>query len=130
MRKNGAGSHAPGPAVRCSLLESEVRAIVMIVADIISEQATQVALTQSDHVIQQVTPAAFNPTLRNSILPRTLEGRADTLDFHRPNRSRNFRPVLGVAIEDDESWSRPKWKSFSQLLYNPQAGGMPRHVEI
>jgi hypothetical protein len=51
MRKYGAGSHAPSPAVRCLLPQSEVRAIVMIVANIISEQTTLVTLSQSDHVI-------------------------------------------------------------------------------
>src|ERR1700693_1761494 len=130
MRKNGAGSHAPGPAVRCSLLESKVRAIVMIVADIISEQTTQVALTQSDHVIQQVTPAAFNPTLRNSILPRTPQRCADTFDFHRSDRGGDLRPILGIPIENEKPASGPIWEGLPQLLDDPQTGGMPRHVEI
>ncbi len=73
MRKNVSGSHAPGSAVQCSLLESEVRPVVVIVADIISEQTPQVALTHCDHVIQQVTPATFNPTLRDTVLPGTFK---------------------------------------------------------
>jgi hypothetical protein len=107
-----------------------MRAVVVTVANIISEQTPQVAPVQSDHVIQQVTPAALNPTLRNSILPRTPQRSADALDFHRSDRSGDLRPILGVTIEDDEPWSRPKWKRFSQLLDGPHTRRMPVDVDV
>jgi hypothetical protein len=89
-----------------------------------------VAPVQSDHVIQQGTPADLNPTLRNSILPRTPQRSADALDFHRSDRSGDLRPILGVTIEDDEPWSRPKWKRFPQLLDDPQVRRMPGDIEM
>ena len=128
--KDATRGYSANSAVRCSLLESEMRAVVVLVANIISEQTPQVAPVQSDHVIQQVTPAALNPTLRNSILPRTPQRSADALDFHRSDRSGDLRPILGVTIEDDEPWSRPKWKRLPQLLDGPQARRMAGNVDV
>jgi hypothetical protein len=65
-------------------------------------------------------PAAFDPTLRKSILPRTPQRSADTFDFHRPNRGRNLRPILGIPIEDEKPGSGPIWEGLPQLLDNPQ----------
>jgi hypothetical protein len=128
--KDATRGYSANSAVRCSLLESEMRAVVVIVANIISEQTPQVAPVQSDHVIQQVTPAALNPTLRNSILPRTPQRSADTLDLHRSDRGGDLRPILGITIKDDKPRRRPKWKRFSQLLDDPQARRMPGDVEV
>ena len=36
----------------------------------------QMALVHRNHVIQQISSAAFNPTLRYTILPRAFEGRS------------------------------------------------------
>jgi hypothetical protein len=44
-RKDTARSYGTNPAVRCSLPESEIRAVVMIVADIIREQPFQMAFS-------------------------------------------------------------------------------------
>ena len=128
--KDATRGYRANSAVRCSLLESEMRAVVMIVADIISEQSPPVAAVQSDHLIQQVTPAAINPTLRNSILPRTPQRSADTFDFHRPDRGGDLRPILGVMIEDDEPRSRPQWKRLSQSLDDPYTRRMPGDVDV
>jgi hypothetical protein len=51
-----------------------MRAVVMIVADAVSEQTLQLAFIQRNDVIQQVSSAAFDSTLRHTILPRTFEG--------------------------------------------------------
>jgi hypothetical protein len=43
VRKDATRSYGTSPVVRCSLLESKMRAVVVIVADIISEQPFQMA---------------------------------------------------------------------------------------
>jgi hypothetical protein len=107
-----------------------MRAVFVVVANVFREQTFEMASVHRDDVIQQITPAALNPTLRNSILPRTPQRSADALDFHRSDRSGDLRPILGVTIEDDEPWSRPKWKRLSQLLDGPQARRMPGDVDV
>jgi hypothetical protein len=102
----------------------------VVAAERIREQPFQVTLVHHNDVIQQVQSAAFNPTLRNSILPRALEQSADTLDFHRSDRDRDLHPILGIAIEDDEPGSRPKRIRFSQLLNDPSAGHVSWHQVV
>ena len=98
MRMNGAGCHAPNSAVRCSLLESEVRAVVMIVADIVGMKPFQVSFIERDNMIQQITAAILDPTLRDAVLPRTFE-----VGSHRPHlqgsdkRRPNARPEVASA---------------------------------
>lgn len=107
-----------------------MHAVVMIVADILSEQTLQMAFVDCNDVIQQVAPAAFNTTLRNSILPRTPQRSADTFDFHRSDRGGDFRPILGITIEEDEPQGRPKWKRFPELLDDPTARRVLRDVDV
>jgi hypothetical protein len=37
-------------------------------------------------------------------------------------RGEDLRPMLSITIEDNEPRGRPKWKRFTQLLIDPQAG--------
>jgi hypothetical protein len=50
-----------------------MRAILVVVANILREPAFQVAFVNCNDVIQEITPATSYPTLCDSILPRTLE---------------------------------------------------------
>ena len=77
-----------------------MRAVLVIIADIIGKQPPQVVVIQPDHVIEQVPAAALDPALRNSVLPRTLDRSANTLDSHRSNRGGNLRAILGIPIKD------------------------------
>jgi hypothetical protein len=66
-------------AVRRSLPESEVRAVLMVVANILREQSLEMAFIHRDTVVQEVSSASFGPTLRHTVLPGTLEGRGQGL---------------------------------------------------
>jgi hypothetical protein len=43
----------------------------MIVVDVLREQPLKMAFTKGNHVIEQVSPATADPTLGDSIFPRT-----------------------------------------------------------
>ena len=96
-----------------------MRAVLMIIADIIGKQPSQVVVIQTDHVIQQVPAAAFDPALRNPVLPRTLDRSPNTLDSHRSNRGGNLRAIFGIPIKDKKPGGRLIGKGFPQLLDNP-----------
>lgn len=51
-----------------------MRAVLVVVVDVFGEQPFQMAFIHRDHMIQQVASAAFDPTLRHTVLPGTLEG--------------------------------------------------------
>jgi hypothetical protein len=116
--------------VRCSLAQSKMGSVVVIIADIIGKEPPQVFVIQSDHVIQQIPAAALDPALRNSVLPRTLDRSANTLDSHRSNRSGNLRAIFGVPIKDKKPGSGLIGKGFPQLLDNPQARRMWCDVKV
>jgi hypothetical protein len=107
-----------------------MRAVLVVVANILSEQAFQVAFVNCDDVIQELTPATPYPTLCHSILPRTLERGADRIHPQGSNRCGDFQSILGITIKDDEPWSGFKWKCFSQLLDDPRACRMLCDIEV
>ena len=55
-----------------------MRAVFVVVADVFREQTFQMAFVHRDDVIQQISSAALDPTLRDSILPGTLERSSHT----------------------------------------------------
>src|SRR5713101_761295 len=107
-----------------------MRAILVVVANILGEQTFQVAFVNCDDVIQEITTATPYPTLCNSILPRTFERSADRTHAQGSNRCRDFQSILGITIKDEEPRSGSKWKCFSQLLDDPRASRMLCYVEV
>jgi hypothetical protein len=104
--------------------------VVVVVADIISEQTLQMAFIEGNDAIQQFAAATADPTLRHAILPRTFEGGPQGTHVQGSNSNGNFQSILGITIQYDELRSRSKWKCFSQLLDDPQACRMLCDVEV
>jgi hypothetical protein len=90
-----------------------MRPVFVVVADVFREQTFQMAFIHSNDLIQEISSAAFNPTLRYTILPRTFEGRSYWAHLHRSNAR-----------------SQLKRERFSQLLNDPQASRMRGDVEM
>src|SRR5712664_3362043 len=107
-----------------------MRAVLVVVANILREQAFQVAFVNCDDVIQEITAATPYPTLCNSILPRTFESGADRTHAEGSNRCGDFQSILGITIKDDEPRCGSKWKCFSQLLDDPRACRMLCDIEM
>jgi len=83
-----------------------MRAVLMVVANILREPPFQVAFVNCNDVIQEITPATPYPTLCDSILPRTLERSADRIHPQGSNRCGDFQSILGITIKDDETSER------------------------
>jgi len=60
------------------------------------------AFIHRNDVIQQISSAAFNPTLRHTILPRAFEGGSDRPDLHGSNSYGNLKSVLPVPVKDQK----------------------------
>ena len=82
-RKEAPRGCGANSVVRGSLPQPKMRAVLVVVADVFREQRFQMAFIHRNDVIQQISSAAFNPTLRHSILPRAFEGCSS---FHSRNR--------------------------------------------
>ena len=105
-------------------------AVLVVVANIVREQAFQVPFVNCDDEIQEITAATPYPTLCDSILPRTFERSADRTHAEGSNRCRDFQSILGITIKDEEPRSGSKWKCFSQLLDDPRACRMLCDIEL
>jgi hypothetical protein len=73
LGKNPTGSYGANPAVRCPFFKPKMRAVLMMVTNILGEHSFQVAFIQRNNVVQQVSPTASDPPLRDAILPWTSE---------------------------------------------------------
>jgi len=129
-RKDATRSRGMNPAVRCSLPESKMRAVLVVIPDVFREQTLQMAFIHRNDVIQQVSTAALNPTLRNSILPGTFEGGPNGSDLQSTNRCRDFQPIFPIPVKDQKPGCRPKRKRLPQLLNDPPARRVLRDVDV
>src|SRR5258706_2661794 len=102
LRKDPTWGYRTNSAVRRSLPESEMRAVLMLVANILREQSLEMPFIHRDNVVQQVSSAAFDPTLRHTVLPGTLEGRADRAYLQGSNGRRNLQPVFRIPVENQK----------------------------
>lgn len=96
----------------------------MVVANVMRQQAFQVPLIESDHMIKQIAPAASDPALRHTVLPGTAEGGSDGLKSDRLHGCEYFDSELGIAVIDQISMLAVVRKCLPELLGYPQTGGM------
>ena len=87
-------------------------------------------LVQSNNVIQQLTPAAFDPTLGRPILPGRLHARSLRCQTRRLQERRHAIVELRVSIQGHITIGAGFRKRFAQLLDDPVRTGVPRHVEV
>jgi hypothetical protein len=96
MRKDVTGGYGASSSVWRSLPESEMCAVLVVVANILREPAFQVAFVNCDDVIQEIMPATPYPTLCDSILPRTFERSAERFRPQGSNRCGTLQSILGI----------------------------------
>src|SRR5258708_19592772 len=97
-----------------------MRAVLVVIANILSEAAFQVAFVNCNDVIQEITAATPYPTLCDSILPRTLGRSADRTHAQGSNRCRDFQSLLAITIKNNKPPTGSKCKPFPHLLHNHQ----------
>jgi len=129
------GDHLPdpyrgSPTPGCLLIQSEVRAVVVVVREVIGEESLQMSLVQRNDLVEQFASAASDPTLRDAVLPRALDGGLHARDLHGSNRSRDFQSILRVVVKDEELGRGLIREGFAHLLDNPSAGRMRRDIEV
>ena len=81
-------------------------------------------LVKDEHVIHQVSATAFDPALRDPILPETAERRSDGLDAHVLDRHEHLEIERGVPIQDEILGRSAVGKRLPKLLTDPRRGGM------
>ena len=85
----------------------------MVVTNVVSKKSLQMAVVESDDVVEQISAAAAHPALSDSVLPGTSNGGPHTGDRHRADRSGDFQSVHCVVIEEEELGSGLIGKCFA-----------------
>jgi hypothetical protein len=112
------------------LLQTEVRAIFVVIADVIVHQALQMPFIENDHMVEQIAAAVANPALGDPILPGASEAGPLGLDAEGLYGVDNLFIELRAVIEDQITWRRVVGKRLAQLLDNPCAGRMPCDIAV
>jgi len=102
MGKHATRVYAASSAPRRSLPQPKMRAVFVMVGNVLAEQPLQVAFIDRNNVIQQVTAAAADPTLSDSILPGAFERSPNRTHLQGSNGRWDFQSVLYIPIEDEK----------------------------
>jgi len=130
VRKDATASHGTSSSARRSFPQSQMRAIIVVVANVFGEQPLQMAFVHRDDMVQQIMPAALDPPFRHAILPRTLERCPDRSHVQGSNGHGNLKSVFAVSIKYQKTGSRSERECLPQLLNDPEACRMFGHVEV
>ena len=80
--------------------QASADALVVVVGDIVPQQAMQMLFIQDDHVIQHLSTHASHPALCGSILPGALKRRTLWFCVEALDRFRDVVGENGVVVVD------------------------------
>src|SRR5215813_5493021 len=83
-----------------------MRAIVMIVANVIGKKSFQLSLVPCDDVLEQIPAAAFHPALGHSVLPGTPDRGSHAADLQGANGSQYFQCRISERDHRVGIWER------------------------
>ena len=115
---------------RCFLRQREMSSIVVIIADVITHKALQMAFIQDDHMVEQIASAVANPSLGNAVLPWTSITRPLGLDAKHLHCVDQFLIELRAAIKDKITRCGVVRKCLAQLLNCPSSGRMLSYIAM
>jgi hypothetical protein len=80
-----------------------MRAVLVVITNIVEEKSPEMAFVHCNNVIQQLPPTAFDPAFRHPVLPWTLERGLDRLNSEGSHGSANLHSVLSVPVPLENS---------------------------
>jgi len=114
---------------RCSLCEREMCSVVVVVKDVLIQQAFQMPFIQDNHMVEQIPAAVANPTLGNTVLPWTSETGPLWPNAKALHCVDDFLIEICALIEDQVARRGVIGECLAQLLDNPGAA-MLRHIAV
>ena len=78
----------------------------MVITDVFGHQALEVPLIEHDDVIEQVSTATSDESLRDAILPRAAEPSLFRFDGEALECAESFTAEVGSSVKDQVFWSR------------------------
>ena len=85
------------------LVDPEMRPILVVVGQVLAEQAAKMLVVENDDVVEQLAPNRPHESLGHSVLPRALVARTRGLERHRRDRGDHRRGEDRVPVEHQVS---------------------------
>src|SRR5205807_4679781 len=111
------------PAVGCILVEREVSTRPVVVREVASQGAAQVAFAKDEDMIQTLAPDGADEPLREGILPWAVRRRQDFTDAHALHALPEHVTVDRVAIAEQVGRGGVVREGVHDLLGRPGSGG-------
>ena len=105
-------------------------AIFVVVLEVRTHKPDKMIPVKHDHMIEQFPSTTADPSLRDSILPRTSVSGAAWFDTHCLDESHQLGTEDRVAVEYQILWRRIKGKRLTQLLSHPCCRGFKGRIEM
>ena len=102
----------------------------MVIAQVISSEAVDVAPMDYDHMVHQIVPKTANPPFGDSVLPRAAVASAYGRNPGRAQKPLHVAAELRVSIEDQVLLVCVFGLCFARLLHDPFAGGVLSHIPV
>ena len=112
------------PAVGCILVERKVSSRLVIVHEVASQNAAQVAFAQHEDMVEALAADRGDEALREGVLPRAGGRGQDFTDSHAPHSLPERGPVDAVAVAEKIGRRRVVREGVHDLLGRPGRGGM------
>jgi hypothetical protein len=118
------------PHCRCVFLKRVMDPVRVIIGDVIADQTTQMSVIEDDHVIEKLSATASDPAFGNPILPRACSACARGFHAAECKQLSYLRSKLAVTIKNRVAILTRFPKGLPQLLHNPRASRVFRHIEM
>lgn len=118
------------PASGCSLFQRKMGPVLMVVTDVLVHEGFQMPFIHSNHMVEQITTTAADPTLGDTVLPRTSEAGSLGVDPKCLHDIDHSRIEAGTAIKDQVTGRRVVRECLAQLLNHPSAGRVSCHIAM
>ena len=118
------GPGLPWAARGSGLGEAEVRTIVVVVRDVLADQAQQMTVVKDDDMVEELAPDAADPTFGDTVLPRAPWRGAGRLRAERSHHRNDLVGERAVAVEHEVTRSGVERERLAQLLCNPRRLGV------
>ncbi len=107
-----------------------MRAIGVIIRDVVLDETAQVSLVEDEYVIQKISATAADPAFRHSILPRACWAYASGFHAAGCKQIGFLLAELAITIENRVAVRTRLRKCLPQLLHYPGAGRVFRDIEM
>ena len=111
-------------------IQRVVNAIILVIAHVVADQTTKVFFIHRDNMVEDLAPAAANPSLGGSISPGCLYARSFWLKTGGLQESNHVGVEDRITIQNRVTVRSRLGQGFAQLLHDPIGRWMRRGIEV